>query len=142
MDLSELDVQAAAENGAAMQLMHPATGEPLEHDGKPITITLMGADSAAFRRSVALAMAKQSKARDVDLSKATGEEIMATFDKGERAAVEHLLAVTIGWDNIVWEGEVLPFSRENAAMVYSRHRWIRDQANKFIGDRTNYLGNG
>jgi len=57
MDLSTLDVAAAAEEGAELHLRHPTTNELLfDGDDKvPVTITLAGADSERFRSARARA---------------------------------------------------------------------------------------
>lgn len=51
MDLAKLDLEAAADSGATMEVRHPITEEVLlDKDDKPLTITLLGADSKAFRK--------------------------------------------------------------------------------------------
>jgi hypothetical protein len=46
MDLSKIDLTAAADKGITTELANPVTGEPLEDEGgKRITIKVLGRDS-------------------------------------------------------------------------------------------------
>ena len=127
MDFADLDLAKTADSGADMHVRHPVTEEPLTTDGKPITIRLLGADSAEFRNGVK-AIANRSQSRK-----------KPSLAEAERNAVELLARITTGWQGIVWNGEPLKFSRENAEMLYRERPWLREQADEFAGERANFF---
>ena len=129
MDLASLDLEAAADKGAPLTLRHPVTDEDLTaDDGAPMTISVLGADSGEFKRIVA------------DLAKkAQGRKKAVSVAERERNTVEMMARMTTGWSGIVWEGKPLPFTIENARMLYAARSWIRDQIDEFSGDRTNFF---
>lgn len=127
-DLSQLDTSKGAEEGRELVIKHFQTGEPVG-----ITLRVHGADSAAYRdcmrrqqRQIADRMAKNRKLR-------------LTVDEMEANGLELLAAVTIGWSPFDLDGKDFPWSEENAAALYRRFPWIRDQVDEFVGDRANFL---
>ena len=128
MDLAELDAPDAR---ADMEVRHPATNEPLlTADKQPVTISLLGVDSDVFRageRKLANRRLKQ------------GQKAKVTAEGVEAQAIGLLADCTVGWSGIEFEGAVLSFTRENAVMLYTRLRWLREQVDEFIGDRANFL---
>lgn len=131
MDLASLDMAAAADRGADMALEHPVTGAPLLTDaGEPITIRLLGNDSREFRAAISDLADKQAGKRRQSLEAA------------EAHSVDLLARLTTGWHGIVYNGEALAFTRENAARIYRERPWIREQVDKFIGDRGNFFKDG
>ena len=51
MDLSKIDLTAAADKGITTELANPVTGEPLEDEGgKRITIKVLGRDSKKWQQ--------------------------------------------------------------------------------------------
>lgn len=131
MDLASLDLTAAADRGADMKLEHPVTGAPLLTDaGEPITIRLLGNDSREFRAAIG------------DLAEKQAGKRRQSLDAAEAHSVELLARMTTGWHGIVFGGEDLPFTRDNAARIYRERPWIREQVDKFIGDRGNFYKSG
>ena len=128
MDLASLDMEAAADKGATLTLRHPRTDEDLTDDnGKPMTVTVLGAESGEFKRIIA------------DLHrKAQGRKKSPTLAEQERQTVDMLVRVTTGWDGIQWEGKALAFNAENCRMVYAERPWIRRQVDEFIADAANF----
>lgn len=131
MDLLTLKADKA-ETGAVLQLKHPASEEPIEG----VTITLLGQDSKKYRaiqrrRSQATLdrVAKGKKARNWD-----AEEI-------ERNALDDLVEMTVSWTGVNLGGEELPCNVANARRVYTELPWVREQAQEFVADRGNFLGN-
>ena len=123
-DLATLDFAAKAEEGAVMQVKHPLTGEALG-----INITLIGTDSKTFRdisKSRATASLKK-KTREIDL------------DQNEADAVELLAKCTKGWSRITESGKEVVFSYENAVQLYTKYLWLREQIDRFMADRSNFL---
>ena len=125
VDLASLDVISAAEKGAVMHLTHPVTGVELGS-----SMRLAGVDSEIYQKAQRATVNKRvNKRRSLQL---TQEEL-------EEENYTHLARITLGWDNIVLEGEQLLFSFENARMLYRRFPWIREQVDRFVHDRGNYL---
>ena len=125
VDLASLDVISAAEKGAVMPLCHPVTGVELG-----MSIRLAGADSEIYRKAQRAAVNKRvNKRRNLQLSQEEMEEESLTL----------LVKITLGWDGVLFEGELLPYGQENARMLYRRFPWIREQVDRFVHDRGNYL---
>ena len=123
-DLAKLDTAKVAEEGAELRVAHPTTGEDLG-----ITITLIGTDSKTFRdisKSRATASLKK-KTREIDL------------DQNESDAVELLAKCTKGWSGITENGKEVAFSFDNAVQLYTKYLWLREQIDRFMADRSNFL---
>ena len=123
-DLAKLDTAKVAEEGAELRVAHPTTGEDLG-----ITITLIGTDSKTFRdisKSRATASLKK-KTREIDL------------DQNESDAVELLAKCTKGWTGITENGKQVAFSYDNAVQLYTKYLWLREQIDRFMADRSNFL---
>ena len=123
-DLAKLDTAKVAEEGAELRVAHPSTGEDLG-----ITITLIGTDSKTFRdisKSRATASLKK-KTREIDL------------DQNESDAVELLAKCTKGWTGITENGKEVAFSYDNAVQLYTKYLWLREQIDRFMADRSNFL---
>ena len=123
-DLAKLDTAKVAEEGAELHVAHPTTGEDLG-----ITITLIGTDSKTFRdisKSRATASLKK-KTREIDL------------DQNESDAVELLAKCTKGWTGITENGKEVAFSDDNAVQIYTKYLWLREQIDRFMADRSNFL---
>ena len=123
-DLAKLDTAKVAEEGAELRVAHPTTGEDLG-----ITITLIGTDSKTFRdisKSRATASLKK-KTREIDL------------DQNESDAVELLAKCTKGWTGITENGKEVAFSYDNAVQLYTKYLWLREQIDRFMADRANFL---
>ncbi len=53
--------------------------------------------------------------------------------------IRYLAKLTIGWaPNIILDGQELEFSEDNAAMLYRRHRFIREQVDRAAGNRARF----
>lgn len=130
MDLSTL---AVTSEGQTLELRHPLNGTLLKTDkGTPISITLVGADSVAFRRA-------QRAILDKRLNQKSKAKLSAA--ELEEEAVSTLVGCTVGWSGIVLDGKDLPFNKDNIKALYGRSDlpWIKDQVDEFIADRSNFL---
>lgn len=128
MDMNDLDTVAAADTGATMIVRHPVTGDDLMGDGKPMTLTVLGADSGEFKRAVS------------DSAKARKPGKTATIADAERATVDMLTRITTGMSgNWTWDGKAFPFSKDNVKRLYTERPWLRQQVDEFIADRSNFL---
>lgn len=130
-DLSTLDVVRSANDGVAIDILHPITKEPLG-----ITITVLGSDSAAFKKLAT----DQNRRRVAKMEKAGGFKISAVSqDERDEDALELLAACTKSWGNVVLDGALLECTRDNAINLYERLPWLREQIDGAIGDRANFI---
>ena len=129
MDMNELDLAPGAEAGATMPVCHPVTDEVLKgNDDNPMTITLMGADSATFKRAI------------IDIQQATKPGKKLSAAEQERNTINALARITIGWSkNWTWDGKPFEFSAENARRLYAERPWVRGQVDEFIADRSAFF---
>lgn len=125
-DLDTIDLGAAAEQGATMQLLHPVTAEPVG-----VTFEVMGKDAPTYRKNL-------RKLRDM-LAKQEDDE--DDPDRAELLALARLAACAVrGWsDTVQWQGAPLPYSFENAVMVFSARPWVAEQVAFFRDRRANFF---
>lgn len=127
IDLDALDVSQASEAGAEVKILHPTTGEELE-----IVIVVSGPDSKRSRDA--------TRQMTDQLTKEAVEKKLTPDDKTfERMAAMHAAAITQGWSGIEWGGEPFAFTPENAIKLYTERRWIREQVERFAGQRGNFF---
>ncbi len=130
MDMNDLDTVAAADSGATMTVRHPVTGDDLMHDGKPMTLTVLGADSGEFKRAVSDSVKSRKPGKAISVAEA------------ERATIDMLGRITTGMsENWTWDKKPFPFSKDNVKRLYTERPWIRTQVDEFIAERSNFLGN-
>lgn len=131
MDLATLDSVKAANEGAAMEVLHPTSNVPLKDDQEnPITITLIGQDSDKVKKRQRLEMNKRLKA---------GRRSTMTAEELEEQGLELLAFCTVSWSGIKLDGQLLDCTADNAMKVYKRVPWLREQVDSFVGDRANFL---
>lgn len=127
-DLSKLDTSEAAETGAVLEVLHPT-----ENTSLGIKITLAGADSDIYRKTV-----NKNVNKRVQRMK-PGQSIPFTAEEQEESGLNLLAICTLAWEGVVVDGQELPCDKENAKAIYRRFPWIREQVDTFIGDRANFL---
>lgn len=132
VDLSELDTSKDAEEGYELQLKDPRTEAPLD-----ITITVLGADSDAYQETLRDLLRRRQR----EANKSRRVKLLLTPDEQEQDATELLVSVTRSWKNLEIDGKGLDCTPANARMLYSsrRWRWIREQVDAAIADRSNFL---
>lgn len=123
LDLASLDTAALCEQGAELELTHPATGAPLG-----VYLTLAGVDSKSWRKATAALAEKRLGKR----GKVSAEEV-------QTGGVEILARCTLGWRGVVVDGQEMPCTVNNARTLYGRFPWIFEQADRFASDRGSYL---
>lgn len=141
MSLASLNFAEAANEGRPMTVLHPIDRTALlDADKKPVTISLLGRDSDAF-------VTAENAARNRSVEQLTsGAKFSAAASDEETADI--LAKITTGWSGVVqgWidntdDNTPAKFSTAAAKKLYQNRglRWVRDQADKFIGDRANFL---
>lgn len=132
MDLSKLNTRERSEQGAVLTIVDPKTRTPfLGYNDKPVTITLKGADCRAF---------KEMQYRQSDKAFKGGRLKMSSAELAE-SSIQTLAKMTISWEGVSVNGEELPCTEANAAMVYREYEVVRAQVDEFVNDIENYLGN-
>jgi UDP-N-acetyl-D-mannosaminuronic acid transferase (WecB/TagA/CpsF family) len=61
-----------------------------------------------------------------------------TVQESEEAGIQMLAYATRDWD-IVIAGETPECTREEAANLYRKYRWLREQVDLFCGARANFM---
>ncbi len=130
-DLDELDTKTKAETGVPMAIKKLDGTPMLNKAGKPVTITVRGIDSDAHRAAMSRA-----------LSQIKGET-QSDEEASQRAAergLDILVACTVGWAGVIdKDGKPVEAKPENFRALYAGFPVIRDQVDRFIGDRANFL---
>jgi hypothetical protein len=130
---SGLDVDEYDTSGEAVMELTLPNGQPAIDpvDGKPVTITLVGADSEVYRKSfratINRAMAKRTRK-------------VSTVEETEVDAINTLARCTMAWKGLAMRGQILECNFENARMLYTTYRWIKEQVDGFVTDRANFTG--
>ena len=127
-DFASRDVTAKADEGAELEVLDPANGEPVG-----VFITLAGADSSAHRQATAAIAKRRMNGVKGFRAKSFDPE------KFEAESIEVLAACTLDWKGVFLDGAPLACSRDNAIMMYTRFPWLREQVDQFISDRAAYL---
>lgn len=117
------------EDGSEMVVLHPTTGEPLVDDnGQTATIKLAGVDSEIYRKA-------SNRITNRRFKKNRSQQM--TVERMEADTLEIICACTLQWTGLLIGGQV----PKNAEELYSGAKWLRQQADEFMQDRANYLGN-
>jgi hypothetical protein len=130
MDLNDIDLVEAAGRGITVHLVHPITDEDLfAADGTPVTITVLGRDSAQWQKA----------------SKKIGARLKAKHKKTvppeavEASLREVLSHCTTSWNNIEFAKEVLDCNQGNALQIYTDRVWVAEQILAKAVDRAELL---
>lgn len=126
---AELDTLPQSEAGVTFPLFHPATLEPVQMDGIPLTVTVKGSDSEAW------ALAGLEIERRNRKKSAAGEKIDSIAD-----LCEQLAAVTIAWSGFrTLDKKEAQCTKEQVAAVYRAAPAIRDQVYVRVTRRENFI---
>jgi hypothetical protein len=132
--LDAIDTITRATQGERMPLKR-VDGEPLLNAKKEETgLVLLGTDSDDYRRANQRVTRERIK---------RGRDKRMTEEKALDAArlddIELLADMTTDWFGILnTKGEPIPFSRDGAIALYKSYPVARDQADRFMADRTNF----
>lgn len=131
VDLSTIDTVKGSNEGFDVQIYHPGTNEDLG-----ITIRVLGKDSDEFQK----VSRSQSKRRLAKMNKGGFRNaITATPEEIEQDGIDLLASCTKDWTGVIIDTKDIPFSKDNAVMIYERFPWIKEQVDIAIGDRANFI---
>lgn len=122
MELSSLETASIHEAGAEVTILHPVTREATD-----FKIRVMGMDSKAWRKE------KKRLERQILSRAASGEEIDT-----DELEIDALVNATLGWSGLVKEGKPVKFSKKVCKQLYTEAPTVRDQVDRFIGNRANF----
>lgn len=142
VDLSALDVIAAANKGAAIEIVHPTLGTPVG-----LYIRVVGKDSDAFRAVTIMQnrrrLDKMTKTGTLKVNavshaeiEADGTDALATATLGFYEDKECTRPATILLDK---DKPAVGYSHSNCILVYTRMPWIKEQVDAGIADRAGFL---
>lgn len=120
--LAQFDT-SGANAGAKMEIRDPNGVPMFKADGSPLTITLLGRDSDAFIKA-------ENQQTNRRLSQGTRVKLTAEALRADSIAV--LARCTTAWDLDE------PCSYETAVALYTKFPAIREQADEFLTDRSNF----
>ena len=133
-DLTKLDIIAKSEAGTPMMVLHPKDGAPIRNDDqKPITITLKGRNSQAFKAANRV-IQERNRER-------AARGVTSNDEEARQNEIEFLTAVTVTWDFSELDGQPFPPTPDNIRKLWSdaRFSWIADQASRFAVNDGNFL---
>jgi hypothetical protein len=129
MDLNDFNFKESS--AQRMELLNPATEETLRgEDGEAIWIEVHSADSDMFRS----AMRRYGNKK---LQKGSKKQ---TVEEVEEVSCKILAEATSAWsNNLIVNGEHPECTAKNAEWLYEEYLWIREQVDKFVNERANFL---
>ena len=128
MDLSVFD--GPSDDGADLTVLHPGTGEPTD-----MTIKLAGTDSKLWRQA-----RREAGRRAMDSARDGGKSNV--LEMSDKTAAFTLSRVTLSWRNCEFNGKSLQCTQENAAMLYEKLPWLREQVDRFVSNRSRFFRPG
>lgn len=134
-DLAALDTVKGSNAGFEVSIYNPATNEDLG-----LFITVLGRDSDEFQK---VSRAQQKK-RMEKMSKGGFRNANVPIESVEADGIQLLAAVTISWrhgdkQTVTLDGKELACTKDNAATLYERFPWIKEQVDTAVGDRANFI---
>ena len=145
MDLNKFDSRAAAEHGSDLQLLHSVTGEPLEDNGLPVLVTVMGTEGrgaqAALRDINRAKMRAKNKSVKDDPSEQSLEDLHQALAIAAAPLILGFKNVTRGDRLAVAPGDVDWFL--NLQLINGQEGEVSflEQVSQFATKRANFLGN-
>jgi hypothetical protein len=145
MDLLQLDMNAAANAGAWIDILHPVTGAPVG-----IQVQVLGTDSDQFNalmdrfnRERFEAAKRQRAASEVEAERRARDlmTIVACTKNWRHRPADAPEGEEVWVTGILMDGQILLYTAENAHRVYTHPglRWLRDQVDIAIANRANFL---
>lgn len=132
-DLVAIDTKTLSEAGVPMTV-RGLDGAPLVNSaGGQVQITVKGPDSADYMRLLRAQIRKR-----VARSGTPTEEQAAEDDND---LIELLTACTTGWSGVLSkeDGNPVAFSADACRQLYNAFPVLRDQVDRFIGERANFI---
>lgn len=131
MDLKALSTKQKSEEGVWLNILDMAGDPMVDENGKnPARLKVVGTNSKQFK-------AQQKMMMDASAKKKNG---LSASEKLEWSMKIYSTAI-VDWENIEWEGKVLPFTLANVKMVLEEAEPVLKQVVAFVDDSSNFLAN-
>jgi len=133
-DIALFDTRSRSESGVDFPILNPKSGLPfLDNEGKPVTITLLGRNSDAFR-----SVQREAQKREAD-RQARG--VVRDDEEQRREVFDYLVAITKGWSFDALSGEPFAFNPANVRRLWidGRWEWLRTQMFNHCLQEGNFL---
>lgn len=135
IDLTSLNTTKACNDGADVEIRHPVTNVPLG-----VTIRVLGRDSDTFKEHTRDLLNTRLR-REAMAAKRGKDADLRTVEVIETENMDLLVTCTLGWKNVSYGGQELPFEEANVRNIYKEFPWIYDQVNEAIGTLELFLKN-
>lgn len=136
VNLGAFDTVKASEDGAAMTLRNPFTGEEmLDPKGNPVQIYMMGPDSSKYQ-SVQNMIAN----RRMKKSFRGGRNGIITAEESKDDTIRLIGEVITGWtQNLSFDGKAAyPYSKDNVLNMLRKYPFVLKQCDDFLADTGNF----
>lgn len=140
MDISKINIVKAATDGIDVDIINPATNEPLG-----LKIRVIGAMSANCKDDMFLSLAEVEDYKEANklADNATKKEKAAAQIKADKfdseVTAKFLAKYTIGWQEMEENGKPVPFSTAEAERIYLEYPIIRGQVQRAMMDISNFI---
>lgn len=125
MDFDSLLTTDAHDEGAEVNILNPITGEETD-----VFIKVLGIDSIEFQRA-------SRRQRNKMYSRLSSKKALDEADDIAEE-IEQLAAITVGWRGITKAGKPVKFSAGKCVELYTKSPGLRQQVDRFVGDRRNF----
>lgn len=112
---------------ADIEITHPVTGEALG-----VTISVMSPDSDDYRK---IALQQQNE----NIKYVRKNRGKTTAEKMAEDSMNLLVAITVGWNGLLENGQPIPFTPDNVRKVYTEFPFIKETVDEFTADRRNFI---
>ena len=139
MNLAKFQTKKAAEEGRFMQFHDPEDDSLIFDDaGAPMGLLLLGRDSEAFNKCVA----KLNRARSENIRIKRGGKVEGMDPAFEKEANLDLIVACVNGGHAVINGTAVNLKDPSVAKLFLiDFPCFLEQADEYITDRANYLGN-
>ncbi|QQR47746.1 hypothetical protein JKA73_17570 [Myxococcus xanthus] len=117
-------------DSTTVEILHPATG-----DATGMKVVVYGVDSATYRDAD-----RALRNRRLHKLQHSGRQTKITAEGTEADGLELLVRCTASWEGFMENGQLLPFTKDNARRVYEEHRWLRRQVDEAVTDAASFFG--
>lgn len=127
MDLSNNNPKLLSDKGVALTLVGPTNVKT------DIVLIIHGTDSDRYQQ----ALDEQQNVLE-DILRREGR--MTHNPEERRSMATRLLAACVsGWQNIMENGQEIPCNAENVFRILSEYKWIYEQVDRAVADRSRFL---
>jgi hypothetical protein len=135
-DLGAVDTKSLSDCGVQMVVRKLNSPDALiARNGMPVTITLLGPDSAAYRDFSREQVRKR-------IARAQDQKDLSTvdFQQVEADGLELLINCTVEWENVLdTSGLPIECNPDNVRALYVGYPVVREQVDSFVVSRANFL---